>query len=54
MPPLIKRPSGIPGWQLGLVVDGGIIAGVYIWRPAFDQYWKEKAEKLAEKKGKQQ
>jgi len=35
MPPLIRRPKGIPGWQLGLVVGVGILAGVYVWRPVF-------------------
>jgi len=44
MPPLIKRPGGITGWQLGLVTGLGIIGGIYIWKPVFD-----KKEKKAEK-----
>jgi len=54
MPPLIRRPKGIPGWQLGLAVGSGIIGGIYIWKPAFDKYWSANAEKLAEKKAKKQ
>jgi len=45
MPPLIRRPRYIPGWQLGLVTGIGIIGGIYIWRPVFDPSLKEKAEK---------
>ena len=37
MPPLVKRPRGIPGWQLGFVVGAGIISGIYIWKPVFDR-----------------
>ena len=42
MPPLIKKPRGIPGWQLGLVVGIGIIGGIYIWKPVFDEKVKAK------------
>jgi len=42
MPPLIKRPRGISGTQLGFVIGVGVIAGTYIWRPAFEKYKKEK------------
>jgi len=38
MPPLIKRPRGIPGWQLGLGVGVGIIGGIYIWKPMFEKF----------------
>ena len=45
MPPLIRRPRGIPGWQLGLVTGIGIIGGIYIWKPVFDKRVnKDKAE----------
>ena len=37
MPPLIRRPRGISGWQLGLVTGIGIIGGIYIWKPVFDK-----------------
>jgi len=48
MPPLIKRPGGIPGWQLGFVVGFGILSGIYIWKPVFDRNIKEKAKNIAE------
>jgi len=41
MPPLIKRPKYIPGWQLGLVVGCGIITGFYVWQPVFSNLNKE-------------
>lgn len=44
MPPLIKRPGGITGWQLGLVTGLGIIGGIYIWKPVFDKKTEKKAE----------
>ena len=47
MPPLIKRPGGISGWQLGLVTGLGIIGGIYIWKPVFDK--KVNTEKPEEK-----
>ena len=50
MPPLVKRPAGTPVWQIRLLVGAGMVAGAYILKPSFDQYWKEKADKLAEKK----
>jgi len=48
MPPLIKRPTGTSGWQLGLVVGLGIISGIYIWKPVFDKNIKDKAKSIAE------
>ena len=48
MPPLIKRPRGIPGWQLGLVCGIGVIGGIYIWKPVFDENLRNKAEKIAQ------
>ena len=48
MPPLTKRPGGIPGWQLGLVPVVGIIGFIYIWKPAFaKKFVTDPAEKLA-------
>jgi len=45
MPPLIRRPRSIPGWQLGLVVGIGVIAGVYVWRPVFAKLAEDKEKK---------
>jgi len=39
MPPLIKRPAGHSGWKLGATVVLGVIGGIYIWKPAFEQFW---------------
>jgi len=49
MPPLVRRPRGIPGWQLGLVTGIGIIGGIYIWKPVFDKRVRDKAENIAQK-----
>jgi len=45
MPPLIRRPKYIPGWQLGLVVGVGVIGGIYIWRPVFAKVAEDRKEK---------
>jgi len=49
MAPLIKRPRGITGTQLGLAVGLGVISGIYIWKPQFEEYWKKQAEDLKKK-----
>ena len=48
MPPLIRRPRGIPGWQLGLACGLGVIGGIYIWKPVFDKNIRDKADNIAE------
>jgi len=37
MPPLIRRPRGLSGWEIGLAVSVGIVSGFYIWRPVFQK-----------------
>lgn len=34
----IRRPGGISGVQLGLVVVLGVLGGIYIYRPLLLQY----------------
>ena len=50
MAPLVKKPAGTPLWQIRLLLGAGMVAGLYILKPGFDQYWREKAEKLAAEK----
>jgi len=38
MPPLIRRPAGLTGVQLGLGVSIGVIGGIYIWKPVFKKW----------------
>jgi len=46
MPPLIRRPRGLTGGQLGLALFTGVLSGVYIFKPGFDNFWREKAERI--------
>lgn len=48
MPPLIRRPRGLTGFQLGLGVSIGVLGGIYIWKPVVDKYFKDKAHQLKE------
>jgi len=42
MPPLIRRPRGLTGFQLGLGVSIGVLGGIYIWKPVVDKYFKDR------------
>jgi len=48
MPPLIRRPRGLSGFQLGLGVAIGVVGGIYIWKPNYDKYFKDRAIQIKE------
>ena len=54
MPPLIKRPRGLRGWELGWAIGIGIIGRFYIWRPVFQKAVGLDKVYEAEEKSKQQ
>uniref|UniRef100_A0A1B0GPV3 Uncharacterized protein n=2 Tax=Phlebotomus papatasi TaxID=29031 RepID=A0A1B0GPV3_PHLPP len=39
----IRRPRGIPNWQLMLTVAVGIFGGIYIYKPLFLKYRQERS-----------
>ena len=49
MAPLVKRPKP-KAWQFQAVAVVGIVAFGVIWKPSWDQFWREKATSMAEKK----
>lgn len=59
-----KRPLGLNGFELGLIVAIGVSSGVYIWKPILEKYkeiseqskpeWKTAEKVLVHGKGNQQ
>ena len=47
---LTKKPRMPAWWQQGLIAGGGLAAFLYMNKPYWDQYWREKADNLANKK----
>jgi len=38
MPPIIRRPVGIPAWQKLIALVIGVGSGLYIWKPLLEKY----------------